>query len=184
MTLSNKILVEIASHEGIVLEAYKDVVGVWTWGIGMTNNSGHEVYPRYKDNPQSVARVIELFEWDLTTKYLPDVLHAFDGHDLTENQLAAALSFHYNTGAIRHASWVKSFMAGKIKTARKEIMNWHKPASITVRRQHERDLFFDGTWGDGHVLVIPVSKPTYHPYMHHAKHIDLIAELEKEHAGS
>ena len=49
-----KIAQEIVSHEAIVREAYKDSVGVWTWSVGITNASGHKVFPRYKDNPQSL----------------------------------------------------------------------------------------------------------------------------------
>lgn len=163
--LSIKVLREIASHEGAVREAYRDSKGIWTWGIGVTNASGHSVYPRYKDNPQEMSKVLGIYEWLLRTKYLPDVEAAFKGVDLTEEQLAAALSFHYNTGAIKRASWVKSFKAGNINTARSQFMNWKSPKEIIPRRQAERDLFFDGKWsGDGTVNIYEVvNKPSYSP---------------------
>ena len=106
--LTKRVLLELASHEGIVKEAYKDSKGIWTWGIGVTSASGHKVFPRYVDNPQPLGRVIEIYKWLLETKYLPDVLQAFEGHSLNEAQIAAALSFHYNTGGIKKASWVRS----------------------------------------------------------------------------
>lgn len=113
--LTKRVLLELLSHEGIVLEAYKDSVGVWTWGVGVTSASGHRVL-RYKDNPQPMSKVIEIYKWLVETKYLPDVLEAFTV-ELSEAQLAAALSFHYNTGAIKRASWVKSFNAGNVVKA-------------------------------------------------------------------
>lgn len=172
-SLSKRTIVELATHEGAVLEAYKDSVGVWTWGVGVTSRSGHNVN-RYKDNPQTLERVLEVYEWLLRTKYLPTVLETFKGHDLNENQLAAALSFHYNTGAIGRASWVKSFKRGQISKAKREIMNWTTPKEITARRRAERDLFFDGKWHnkDGKINVYTrVRKPSYTPDWSSAKRI-------------
>lgn len=152
MNLTTKIITEIAFHEGIVREAYKDSVGVWTWSVGITSASGHSV-ERYKGNPQPMAKCLDVYVWLLREKYLPAVMRAFEGHDLTEAQLAAALSFHWNTGAIGRASWVKHFMAGNTAKARSSFMVWRKPIEIIPRRRAECDLFFDGTWaGDGTVL--------------------------------
>lgn len=175
--LSSKILAELISHEGIVLEAYKDSVGVWTWGIGVTDASGHRV-GRYKDNPQSLHRVVEVFEWLVRTRYLPSVLSAFK-KELTDEQLAAALSFHYNTGAIGRASWVKSFNEGEIEKARAEFMNWRSPASIINRREKERNLFFDGTWSNTGkaLLYTAVNKPSYTPRWSSAEEIDITEVL-------
>lgn len=179
-----KAMQEIIAHESIVLEAYKDSVGIWTWGVGVTNRSGHKVFPRYKDKPQTVARVIEVFEWLLREKYAPDVYRAFKGKELTEAQFTAALSFHYNTGAIRRASWVKSFMAGDTAKARAQIMNWTKPKELYKRRRAERDLFFDGKWtGDGKVTVFKVRKPSYQPSWSSARRIDVTCDLVEALAG-
>lgn len=179
--LSKRTLIELASHEGAVREAYKDAVedGVWTWGIGVTNASGHTVYPRYKDQPQSLSKVIEIYEWLVRTKYLPDVEEAFEGHELNEAQLAAALSFHYNTGAIKRASWVKSFKAGNISQAKREFMNWKSPSEIIPRRTKERDLFFDGVWSNKGTINVyeQVRKPSYLPKWSSLKQVDIEQEL-------
>lgn len=176
--LTKRALLELVSHEAIVLEAYKDSVNVWTWGVGVTNASGHRVFPRYKDNPTSIAKAIEIFKWLVHEKYLPAVQKAFDGVPLSEEQLAAALSFHYNTGAIGKASWVRSFKAGNISRAKQEFMNWRSPPEIIPRREKERDLFFEGRWSNkGTALVVPVSKPSYHPNFKKAKHVDISKEL-------
>ena len=175
--LSDRSLLELLSHEGIVCEAYKDSVGVWTWGVGVTDASGHRVL-RYKDNPQPISKVIEIFKWLIATKYLPDVKKAFTV-ELNEAQLAAALSFHYNTGAIKKASWVKSFNKGDVDKAYQEIMNWRTPSSIIERREKERDLFFNGHWSnDGMATVYTVvNKPSYTPRWSSAERIDITGDL-------
>lgn len=179
-TVTTRIAAELVGHEAIVPEAYKDNVGIWTWGVGVTNASGHTVYPRYKDNPQKLEKCLEIYIWLLRTKYAVGVQKAFEGHPLTEAQFGAALSFHYNTGAIFTADWVKLWKAGEIAKARTSFMNWSKPASIIPRREKERDLFFDGVWsGDGKATIYPVLKPSYQPDFRHGSRVDIMADLEK-----
>lgn len=145
------VALELASHEGLVRQTYKDSVGVKTWSIGVTSASGHDV-DRYIGKPQPLEHCLAVYVWLLEQKYLPAVLRAFKGRTLAKHQLAAALSFHYNTGAIERASWVKKWLAGDVAGARKAFMAWNKPAEIVPRRQKERDLFFDGKWSnDGRV---------------------------------
>lgn len=176
--ITARIALELISHEAIVREAYKDSEGVWTWGVGVTSASGHRV-ERYKDNPQTIQRCLEIFAWLLRTKYGPDVVKAFAGRPLTEAQFGAALSFHYNTGAIRTADWVESWVAGQVDKARAEFMNWRKPASLIERREKERDLFFDGRWsGDGRATLLEVSKPSYAPRWSSARKVEVRADLE------
>lgn len=175
LALTPRGVLELLEHEGVVLEAYKDVVGVWTWGVGVTSRSGHKVM-RYKDNPSTMEDALRVYLWLLRDKYLPGVLKAFGNHPLSENELSAALSFHYNTGAIHRARWVKLHLAGRRAEARAAIMNWRKPAAILSRRKAERDLFFDGRWSsDGIVPVYSVSKPSYKPAR--ARLIDITSEL-------
>ena len=160
-TLTPRILGEILQHEGLAREAYRDGVGVWTWSVGITDASGHKV-ARYRDDPQSIQRCLEVFVWLLTTRYLPAVLAAFGSFEPEEHQLAGALSFHYKTGAIGRASWFKRFLDGDGGGARQAILDWHRPPAILPRRRRERDLFFDARWsGDGTVAVYEVSKPEY-----------------------
>lgn len=155
--LSERMLLEIAGHEGLVLEAYRCSAGVLTWGFGVTNASGHRVErydTRNGGERSTVERAVEVYEWLLRTKYLPEVLRAFRGVTLTEAQLTAALSFHWNTGAISTASWVHEFMAGNRTAARRSIMNWSSPPEIIPRREAERALFFDGRWSQHGVVTI------------------------------
>ena len=162
-TLTPRILGEILQHEGLAREAYRDSVGVWTWSVGITDASGHKV-ARYRDNPQTIERCLEVFVWLLETRYLPAVLAAFGAFEPDEHQLAGALSFHYNTGGIGRATWLKRFLDGDAEAAREAILDWRRPAEILPRRRRERDLFFDAKWsGDGKVAVYDVSKPGYRP---------------------
>lgn len=176
--VSKRTILELVSHEGIVQEAYRDSKGIWTWGIGVTSASGHKVL-RYKDNPQPLSKVIEIFKWLVETKYLPAVKEAFEGVELTEAQLAAALSFHYNTGSIKKASWVRSYRAGNVGLARKQFMYWIKPEEIISRRQKECDLFFDNVWSNKGLVNVytEVNKPSYTPNWGSLKKINIETEL-------
>lgn len=156
MKITPKIALEVAHHEAVVREAYKDSVGVWTWSVGLTNNSGHNV-ERYIGKPQTLEHCMDVYIWALQ-RYAKQVDDAFSGHKLTEEQFAAALSFHWNTGAIGRASWVRRWKAGDTFGARKAIMNWTKPKEIKPRRRAERDLFFSGKWsGDGRMTEYKVT---------------------------
>lgn len=177
---TERVLLELLSHEAIVLEAYKDSKGVWTWGAGVTNASGHQVHPRYLDKPQTVQRVLEVFVWLCRTKYGPEVIAAFPGRTLTEAQFAAALSFHFNTGGIGRATWVRSWLSGDVAAARQQFMDWRRPPEIVPRREKERDLFLDGKWtGDGKTNVYPVRKPSYTPAWGLVRRVDVRAELRE-----
>lgn len=178
--LTMPILLELLEHEGLVLEAYKDSVGVWTWGGGVTDKSGHLVM-RYKDKPASIEHCLKIYEWLLRVKYLPDVLKAFGDFPLSETQLGGALSFHWNTGAILTADWVKKVKAGDHDGAYAAMLNWSKPKEIIPRRKLERALFFEGRWSSDGVVNIytRVRKPSYAPDWSSAKPTDIRAELQK-----
>lgn len=177
--LTLRVAMETIEHEAVVLEAYKDSVGIWTWAVGLTKASGVDPL-LYKDNPASMAVCLAAYVNRLRAKYLPAVVRAFGDKVLTEPQLAAALSFHWNTGAISSAEWVKSWCAGKVGTAELQIMNWRTPASIIERREAERDLFFHGKWAQtGTALVLPVRKPSYQPNFSAGKRVNITTDLTK-----
>lgn len=144
--VSDKGLVEIASHEGIVNAPYKDSVGVWTVGIGHTASAGFPD-PALKRGEYSMAEIVEIFRRDIA-KFEARVRKAFT-RPLTQEQFDAAVSFDFNTGGIDDASWVKKFNAGDMAGARKAFMFWSKPKEIIPRREKERDLFFSGKYSSG-----------------------------------
>ncbi len=178
--ITKKVVLEIISHEAIVREAYKDSKGIWTWGIGVTNESGYTIFPRYKDKPQSITKCLEIFKWLLEKKYVPKVESAFQGVELTEEQFAAALSFQYNTGRITSAGWVKSFVQGDYELAYRKIMEWRRPPEIIPRREKERDLFFKSIWSHtGTVTEYMLKKPSYTPDWSSAKKLDIVNEIDE-----
>lgn len=177
--IAKRTLQELVEHEGVIQEAYLDSVQTWTWSAGITSASGHSVYPRYKDNPQTLEYCIEVYEWAVRENYAPDVLREFEGHPLAEHEFAGALSFHYNTGSIRSASWPDLWKAGDIAGARASFMEWRKPAEVIPRREKEAALFFDGVWSqDGLATVYQVLKPSYTPDWSSARQVDISGILE------
>lgn len=177
--ITAQVACEIVSHEAIVCEWYKDSEGIGTWAIGITDASGHKV-ARYKDNPQSISKCLEVYLWLLETKYLPDVLRAFGSRKLAEHELAAALSFHYNTGAILRTDWVKLVLAGKRSEARTFLQTHYLNGDdLKKRRLQEAALFFDGKWSnDGTTTVWQVKKPAYTPDWSRGRKIEIRSILQ------
>ncbi|QEL26165.1 lysozyme [Bosea sp. F3-2] len=147
MKVTADVALETAAHEGLVRQTYRDSKGVLTWSIGVTNASGHNV-DRYIGKPQPMEHCLAIYAWLLETRYAPAVREVFAKKPLTEAQFAAALSFHYNTGAIKSATWPKLWLAGDIAAAKTAFMAWNKPAEIVERRRKECDLFFGGKWSN------------------------------------
>lgn len=170
------VAMEVASHEALIRQTYKDSVGVLTWCVGMTNATGHTVQ-RYIGNPASLQHCMNIYAWALGN-YAAGVYRAFAGHKLTKAQFAAALSFHWNTGKIEEASWVRLWKAGDIAGAKKAIMHWVTPKEVTGRREKERDLFFDGKWSnDGRMTEYTRLTKKMTPVWSSAVKINVSAEL-------
>ena len=100
MRVDFDVAMEVAAHEALVRQTYKDSKGVLTWCVGMTSATGHRV-ERYIGKPQSVQHSMNLHAWALTS-YARQVQDAFKARPLTQAQFAAAL--HWNTGATKRAS--------------------------------------------------------------------------------
>lgn len=150
------IALEVASHEAIIRQAYRDSVSIWTWSVGITSKSGHNV-ERYIGKPQTLEHCLAVYVWALE-KYADDVRAAFKGYSLTKPQFAAALSFHFNTGAIRTATWVKNVRAGDMAAAERSLKAWNKAGGkvsqgLVTRRAKEADLFFRGKWSNNGTMT-------------------------------
>lgn len=181
--LTPRIVAAVAHEEGLVLEAYKDSVGVWTWALGVAESGGHNVR-QYIDKPSTIEAAVAASIDIMRRKYLPAVQSAFDGHRLKEHEIAGALSFHWNTGQIRKASWIKAWRDGDIAAARKGYLSWNKPASIIERRKSDAALFFDAAWPSLLVPVYPVRKPSYQPDIRKGKLVDILPIAEQIMGGS
>lgn len=156
MKTSDAGLFALALHEGIVPAPYKDSVGVWTYGIGHTLGAGYpdpaKMQRGMPSNLDAALRdVLDLFRRDLP-KYEAGVNRAVKV-PITQAQFDALVSFHYNTGAIGRASFVKRLNAGDEVGAAAGMMAWSKPASIIDRRKAEQKLFAKGIYPTGTVPV-------------------------------
>ncbi len=140
----------LAREEGCVLTAYKDSVGVETIGIGHTTAAGPPAVT--PGMVLSLQACFALFEDDLI-KYENGVNRAVHV-PLTPSQFDALVSFHYNTGAIGHASFVEKLNAKDYVGAAAGMMAWNKPPEIIGRRSREQNLFKTGDYGN--VQTIPV----------------------------
>lgn len=143
MKMSTEGLIALIGHEGIVLSRYYDSVGVATIGVGHTAAAGG-INPKTFTGTLSMQQAIDLLRADIA-KYERDVSNAVKV-PLKQHEFDALVSFHYNTGAIGKASFVKKLNAGDRAGAIKGIMDWRKPAEIIPRRTAERDLFKTGIY--------------------------------------
>lgn len=156
MRTSDRGIAALIAHEGIVPGPYRDSKGVWTWGVGHTAAAGEPVpvkMPRGMpaDLDATLAEVFRVFRRDLE-RYEDDVSRAVKT-DMTQAQFDAAVSFHFNTGEIHRAKWVKTFNAGDVALAGRQIMNWTKPREIIPRRMAEQKLFRAGEYPDAPLTV-------------------------------
>lgn len=179
--LTVKSVLYLASEEGMVQEMYYDNAKPprATWALGVTDASGHKV-GRYKDNPQDLQRCCDVSVWLMRTNYLPEVLKAFGSYSLSENQLAAALSFNYNTGRILSTDWVGMVKRGEMAAAEKFLRTHYlNGGDLQSRRDSEADLFFKGKWPSSLLVpVYPVKKPSYTPNFGKAKLVDLTEQVK------
>lgn len=177
------VAMEVASHEALIRQTYKDSIGKLTWCVGMTNATGHRV-ERYIGKPATVQHCMNLYAWALQN-YAAGVYRAFAGHRLSKAQFTAALSFHWNTGKIETASWVKLWKQGRVAEAKLAFMEWVIPREVTGRRRKERDLFFDGVWSnDGTMTEYPALTAAMTPVWSSARKINVAKELRAAFAAA
>jgi lysozyme len=128
---------------------------VWTLGVGHTKAAGNPD-PATFQGELMLGEAIGLFRHDVM-RYEAQVAKAVTV-PLKQHEFDALVSFHYNTGAIGKASFVKKLNAGDRAGAIKGIMDWRKPAEIIPRRTAERDLFRDGKCPAPYANLYPATK--------------------------
>lgn len=133
-------LVLIKHFEGCRLEAYRDIVGVWTIGYGHT---GADVVPNMQIT-QDVAE--ELLFRDLG-KFANAVLKLTKVR-LTDNQFSALLSFTFNlgAGAYQRSTLRQCINRGDYGDVFAQFQRWNKAGGmvsrgLTRRRIAEAKLF-------------------------------------------
>lgn len=152
MKTSNKGIMSLIIHEGVVPGPYLDSVGVVTYGIGHTHFAGApdpRTLPRGmpKDLNKELRNVFDVFKKDLE-KYEREVLRAVKV-PLEQHEFDALVSFHYNTGAIAKAALTRHLNKGDRAAAASAFMGWSKPSEIIPRRKAEQALFSRGEYAKG-----------------------------------
>lgn len=151
MKLSPSGIKLIKSFEGLRLNAYKDIAGVWTIGYGSTRyQDGKAVKPG--DKLPDEAQANTLFVSTLNN-YI-EAINKGVNVALTQNQFDALVSFIYNvgTGAVASSTLFKMLNAGNYQNAADQFMLWNKITdpntgkkvpckTLSLRRGQERALF-------------------------------------------
>lgn len=148
-------VLDILAHEALVTRRYRDVKGIWTFGVGHTSAAG-EPDPKTITDDRPISEVIAVFRRDLAT-----FEHRVNQHvtvPLQQHEFDALVSFDFNTGGVHRAALTRRLNAGDRAGAARAFMNWLKPKSLKARRTKEMVLFRDGTYSsDGTVLVYSAS---------------------------
>jgi len=156
MKTSDRGLVALMRHEGIVPAPYLDSVGIWTFGVGHTAAAGSPDPAQMRrgmpaDLDGALREAMALFRRDVA-RYEADVSKAVTV-PIKQHEFDALVSFHYNTGAIGRASAISKLNAGDRTGAAEALMLWKKPPEIVKRRSTERRLFEEGAYPSGTITV-------------------------------
>ena len=161
MQTSDRGLLALIRHEGVVPGPYLDVKDVWTFGIGHTAAASLPDPARMArgmptDLEAGIREAFRLFRADLAV-YEAEVLRAVKV-PLAPHEFDALVSFHYNTGGIAKAALTRHLNAGDRVVAAAAFMGWLKPPAIRSRREAERDLFAKGRYPTGTIPVWAVDR--------------------------
>jgi len=156
MQMTERGLLALAGHEGVVPAPYRDSTGTWTFGIGHTSAAGPPDPAAMSrgmpaDLDEGIGEAFRVFRADLAT-YEAEVLAAVTV-PLAPHEFDALVSFHYNTGGIARAALTRHLNAGDREAAAQAFLNWRRPAEIIPRREAERDLFRHGRYPGGAIPV-------------------------------
>jgi lysozyme len=161
MQTSTKGITALELEEGVVLRAYRDVVGVWTIGPGLTAASG--VVKPVAGMVITASEASRLLREALRRRYEPAVDAALEAHVTVpqQHEFDAAVSFHWNLGTIGKASWVRLW---KAKASDLEIHTamrlWRKAGGkvlpgLLARRDREAMMFLKGIYREGNLPAKP-----------------------------
>lgn len=139
MEYSERGLALTALFEGLRLEAYQDIVGVWTIGYGHTK--GVKAGDKITKQQALVLLREDVKESEAAVKRLVKV-------KLTQGQYDALVDFVFNLGqgAFERSTLLKHLNGENYDAARKELIKWNRAggkvvAGLTNRRVREMELF-------------------------------------------
>lgn len=141
----------IYAHEGCPLRAYRDPVGIWTIGPGLTAATGLITPKAGMEITQEQAD--RLFDQVMARTHGPRVERML-GANAPQNAKDGGMSFDFNTGGIDTASWVASWLAGQWAEVKRRLSLWCKAGGrvlpgLVRRRKEEGDIIIDGVYPAG-----------------------------------
>ena len=145
--VTNKCIKLVKKFEGLYKKAYRDEVGVWTIGYGITNadksitgatiKAGLVISEKTADN---------WLERSLNSKYLQKVMKYDKKYNWNQNEIDALISFAYNIGSIdgltANGTRSRATIAAKILEYNKAGGKVYRGLT---RRKAERKLFLTAT---------------------------------------
>lgn len=143
-TVSKKCINLVKEFEGCKLKAYKDEVGVWTIGYGITNSDKSITKTTIKSGLTiSQATAESWLTKSLNQKYLPLVMKYDKTYKWNHNEIDALVSFAYNIGSIKQLTANGTRTRKEISTA---MLKYNKAGGkvyrgLTRRRVAEQKLF-------------------------------------------
>lgn len=132
----------IQRHEGLRVEAYKDVGGLWTIGYG-------HLLPQDKDwsgHRITIEEAKQMFAFDV--KEAEDAVNRLVKVPLTQNQFDALVSWTFNLGAgnLEKSTMLQVLNSGNYEEVPNQIKRWvyvggELSNGLVNRRQDEANLF-------------------------------------------
>ena len=134
----------IKQYEGLKLDAYQDVAGVWTIGYGHTRG----VTPGMNITQDDADQALQ----DDLTGTEAVVNDAIGDSSTTSNQFSAMVAFAFNVGSanFRQSTVLREHLAGNYQGAADAFLMWNKAringvlepvVGLTNRRTAERSLY-------------------------------------------
>ncbi len=156
MQMSAEGRADLKAEEGEVLKAYLCPAGRWTIGVGLTSASGVvKVRPGMIISREESDR---LLTEALRKNYEPGVAKAMPG--AKQHEFDAGTGFHFNTGAIGKATWVKRWRAkADAALIKAGLMAWTKGGGkvlpgLKARRTREAAMLLEGRYSHAAPLVL------------------------------
>ena len=141
MNISQACIDLVKEFEGCKLDAYQDIIGVWTIGYGHTGDvsAGQEISQQEADL---------LLQHDLSEK--ADAVEKLLQVDVTQSQFDALVSFAYNLGVgnLASSTLLRMINSGEADQASPQFLRWDKAGGVEVdgleRRRKAEKLLFEG----------------------------------------
>lgn len=120
MHASNEMLAIIENFEGVKLQSYLDLAGVWTIGAGLT---GPDIGPGMQITREEAN---EMFKDRIEREFEPGLNRAIGRAKTTQNQFDAMLSLAYNIGmgAFLRSHLLTYHRQGDLSAATAEFPKW------------------------------------------------------------